>query len=321
MLLHLLKGGSNIWLPINEALDKYKQYRHLITASNYITPFNVVSETDVKHNFNSNGKVSIFSKTPSIGGNWATHPSFKYSSDQNDIFETGSVFSKVSSKDNIMIEKENLIKMKEHLPVPEFLGFFKNREEDISELLEMKSGCKIAALLVEEFIDSISLGQALIEERINADALVENVLETLKKMHKFCAHRDLKHSHIRINLDPKTAENLARGYREELDVEIEGVFIIDVETTKMGNEFSNEEFKLNIKTDITQLLTSITGYMSTLEYDIEVIKKFFPTPIAQRLKRYGAFLDAVKAGYDVELSHRFLPESKTTKFLIDRLGS
>jgi hypothetical protein len=305
---------------LNEALNKYKQYRHLITASNYITPFNVVSERDVMLNFNSNGNVSIFSKTPSIGGIWSTHPSLKYTSDQNDILGQSSVFSKVSTEDNILVEKANLIKMRENLSVPEVLGFFRNREEDIAELHELKPGCQIAALLVEEFIDSISLGQAIIEERIDADILIEDVLNALKKMHIFCAHRDLKHSHIRINLDSKTAENLTLGYRDELNLEIEGVSIIDVETTKMGEEFTDEEFATNINTDVIQLLTSITGYMSTLEHDIDLIRKFFPTPLQKRLERFGFFLDAIKAKYVIEIPHRFLPKSKTTEFLIKKLG-
>lgn len=300
-------------------MNKYKQYRHLITASNYITPFNVVSDRDVKMNLNSYGMVRIFSKTPSIGGTWATHPSFKYVSDQNDIFGERSVFSKVSTENNIMVERENLIKMRENLSVPKVLGYFRNSEEDIAELHEMKPGCQIAALLVEEFIDSISLGQAMIEERINVDILIGDVMNAIKKMHIFYAHRDLKHSHIRINLDPKTAENLSLGYRNKLNLEIEGISIIDVETTKMREEFKNEEFEANIKTDIMQLLTSITGYMSTLEHDTDLIRKFFPTPLHKRLERFGFLLDNLKAEYMVELQNRFLPKSKTTEFLIKKL--
>lgn len=292
----------------------------MITASNYITPFNVVSERDVKLNFKSEGNVSIFSKTPSIGGTWSTHPSLKYVSDQNDILGKDSVFSKVSTEDNILIEKENLIKMRGHLPVPEMLDVFRHKDEDLTDLHEMKPGCQIAAILVEEFINSISLGQAIIEEKIDIDMIVKGVLETLKKMHNFCAHRDLKHSHIRINLDSKTCENLSMGLHEELNLEIEGVSIIDVETTKMRDEFMNEEFETSVKRDITQLLTSITGYMSTLENDTDEVKRFFPTPLKKRLERYGEFLDIVKGEYEVELPQHFLSNSKTTSFLMKKLN-
>ncbi len=292
----------------------------MITALNYITPFNVVSESDVKLNFNSNGRVSIFSKTPSIGGIWSTHPSLKYSSDLGDILGQSSVFSKVSSEDNILTEMENLIKMKEHLSVPSVLGFYGHKEEDLSELHEMKPGCQIAAVLVEEFIDSISLGNALIEERIDIDMVIDGVVRELKNMHKFCVHRDLKHSHIRIDLDPKTCESLTFGVREHLNLEIRGISIIDVETTKMREELARKEFETSVKRDITQLLTSITGYMSTLEYDTEVIRRFFPTPLQKRLERFGTFLDAIKTGYVVELPVQFLTKSRTTEFLIERLG-
>jgi hypothetical protein len=304
---------------LNLALEKYKHYRHLITASNYITPFNVVSERDVKQNLNSQGEVSIFSKTPSIGGTWATHPSLKYVSEKNDIFGENSVFSKVSTEGNILVEKENLIKMKGRLSVPEVLNVFRHKDEDLSDLHEMKPGCQIAAILVEEFIDSISLGQALVEEKIDVDMTVKGVLDTLKKMHEFCVHQDLKHSHIRINLEPKTCENLAMGLREQLDLEIEGVSVIDVETTKMRDEFKDAKYEAHVKRDITQLLTSITGYMSTLENETETVKRYFPTPLHIRLERFGAFLDAVKSEYEIQLSPHFLADSKTTKFLIKRL--
>jgi hypothetical protein len=314
-------GGMTIWLPVNEALNKYNQYRHLITASNYITPFNVVSERDVKSNFNSAGKISIYSKTPSIGGIWATHPSFKYISDKNDIMGENSVFAKVSTEENVLVEMKNLLKMKKFLLVPEVLGFFRNRIKDLSELHEMKPGCKIAALLVEEFIDSISLGQAIVEERIDIDQIVESAINTLYLMHNYCVHRDLKHSHIRINLDPGTIDKLMMGFREDLNLEIEGVSVIDVETTKMRWEFQAEEFEGAVQRDITQILTSINGYMSTLENDTEAVRRYFPTPIHKRLERFGVFLDAIQSEYDVKLPEHFLRDSKTTRFLIKKLES
>lgn len=302
-------------------MDKYKQYSHLITASNYITPFNVVSKRDVKLAFHTAGEVNIFSKTPSLGGIWSTHPSLKYASNQNDLFGEKAVFSKVSTENNVKIERENLIKMRKHVSVPKALGFYRNEEDDLSELQELKPGCQIAAVLVEEFIHSISLGQAIIEEKIDVDRIVRGVLETLKNMHKFCVHLDLKHSHIRINLDPKTCESLASGVREQLSLEIEGVSIIDVETTKMGEELADKEFKDDVKRDIAQLLTSLAGYMSTLEPDTEVIRKFFPTPLNKRLERFGMFLDAIKGEYTVDLPRNLLTTSKTAKFLLETLGS
>ncbi len=280
----------------------------------------MVSERDVSRNFNSHGKINIFSKTPSIGGSWSTHPSLKYMSEQNDIFGESSVFSKVSTENNILTEMSNLIKMKKYLFVPEVLGYFRNRIRDLSELHEMKPGCQLAAVLVEEFIDSISLGQALMEERIDIEDIVEGVLNTLYIMHTFCVHRDLKHSHIRINLDPEICENLSLGKREGSDLKIEGISVIDVETTKMRWDFTSEEFEQNVKRDITQLLTSINGYMSTLEHDTEVIRSYFPISLQKRLERFGTFLDAIQSQYKVELPKHFLTDGKTTRFMIKRLG-
>ncbi|UCF07357.1 MAG: hypothetical protein JSW28_06800, partial [Thermoplasmata archaeon] len=301
--------------------DKYKQYRHLITASNYITPFNVVSIRDVKGNLHSTGEVKIFSKTPSIGGSWSTHPSLKYSSEQNDILGEKSVFSKVSSENNILVEKENLMKMEQHISVPKVLEVYRNREEDLSELHEMKPGCQIGAVLVEEFIDSVSLGQGVVEERIDLETMEKGVLGILRDMHKFCAHRDLKHSHIRINLDPRTCESLTLGIGKPVNLEIRGFSVIDVETTQMREDFSNEAFGASVRRDISQLLTSITGYMSTLELDTDVMRKFFPTPLDKRLRRFGMLLDALREEYEIDLSDCFLTKSRTTAFLINKLGS
>ncbi|UCG70373.1 MAG: hypothetical protein JSV09_04980 [Thermoplasmata archaeon] len=281
----------------------------------------MVSERDVRRNFDSEGQIHIYSKTPSIGGSWSTHPSLKYTSDNDVILGKPSVFAKVSTEQNILVEKENLIKMRDQVSVPEVLDIYKNEEEDLFEIHEMKPGYQIAAILVEEFIDSISLGQAVLEERLNIDLIVDGVLNILKDMHKFCAHRDLKHSHIRIDLDARTAENLTRGMREELDLDIEGFSIIDVETTKMKREFSDGEFEDNVVTDITQLLASLNGYMSTLEHDTEVIKRVFPTPLAVRLKRFGTLLDALSDEYTIRLPKHFLTESKTTRFLKMKLGT
>jgi hypothetical protein len=125
------------------------------------------------------------------------------------------------------------------------------------------------------------------------------------------------------------------GFRGGLNLEIEGVSVIDVETTKMRWEFQGEEFEgavqrditqiltsINaVQRDITQILTSINGYMSTLENDTEAVRRYFPTPIHKRLKRFGAFLDALKSEYDVKLPEHFLRDSKTTRFLIKSLGS
>ena len=231
------------------------------------------------------------------------------------------MFAKVSLENNILVERDNLTKMKQHLSVPEVLEVYKITEEDITELHEMKPGCHVGALLVEEFIDSVSLGQAVVEERIDIDRTVAGVLEILKKMHRFCVHRDLKHSHIRINLDPSTCENLIFGVRKQLNLEIEGFSVIDVETTQMRKELSDDLFEDYVRQDITQLLTSITGYMSTLELDTEEMRRIFPTPLDRRLERFGALLDALGDEYVVNVPDRLLTKGKTTEFLKNKLGS
>jgi hypothetical protein len=311
----IFAGGWNIWLPVEEALERFKQYRHLITASNYITPFNVVSQRDVKENLHFTENVDIFSKTPSIGGSWSTHPSLKYSSNKNVILGKRSVFAKVSNENNILVEKENLIKMRKNISVPDFLDICQNKEEDLSELHELKPQGQIAAIIVEEFIDSVSLGHAIMEERLDIYSIVDGVMDILKDMHKFCAHRDLKHSHIRIDLDAKTADGLTRGLRGSWNLDIEGFSIIDVETSKMKDEFIQEEFEPVVVTDITQLLASINGYLSTLEHDTERVRRVFSTPLDIRLRRFGLLLDALKEDYTIKLPTHFLTESKTTRFL------
>ncbi len=184
----------------------------------------------------------------------------------------------------------------------------------------MKPGSQIGALLVEEFIDSVSLGQAVVEERIDIETMVAGVMEILRKMHRFCVHRDLKHSHIRINLDPSTCKNLTFGFRQQLNLDIKGFSVIDVETTQMQTELSDDLFEDYIRRDITQLLTSITGYMSTLELDTEEMRRIFPTPVETRLERFGALLDILSEEYVMEVPDRLLTKGRTTDFLKSKLG-
>jgi hypothetical protein len=279
----------------------------------------VVSERAVKQSLQFTGDVNIFSKTPSIGGSWSTHPSLKYSSITDVIYGKRSVFAKVSSENNILVEKENLIKMRKFISVPDVLDICQNKEEDLSELHELKPQGQIAAVIVEEFIDSISLGHAIMEESLDIDHIVEGVLRILKDMHAFCVHRDLKHSHIRIDLDPKTAEGLTHGVREHLDLMIEGFSIIDVETTNMREDLPDWEFESHIVTDITQLLASLNGYLSTLEHNTEIVRKVFPTSIPVRLERFGKLLDALSSEYTIKLPKQFLSDCRTTRFLKAKL--
>jgi hypothetical protein len=280
----------------------------------------VVSQRDVRQSLHFTGNADIFSKTPSIGGSWSTHPSLKYSSDKDVILGKRSVFAKVSTENNVLVEKENLIKMRKNISVPDVLDICQNKEEDLIELQELKPHGQIAAIIVEEFIDSLSLGHAIMEEKLDIHQIVDGVMNILKDMHKFCVHRDLKHSHIRINMDAKTADGLTRGVRESLNMDIEGFSIIDVETSAMKDELAGDDFESVVTTDITQLLASINGYLSTLEHDTEMVRKVFSTPLDIRIERFGLLLDALKEDYTIKLPTRFLTESRTTKFLLKKLA-
>jgi len=280
----------------------------------------VVSEKDVKRSLHFTENVLIFSKTPSIGGSWSTHPSLKYSSDKEVILGKCSVFAKVSTENNVLVEKENLIKMRNYISVPDVLDICQNKEEDLTELQELKPQGQIAAIIVEEFIDSVSLGHAIMEEKLDIHQIVDGVMNILKDMHRFCAHRDLKHSHIRINMDAKTADGLTRGVRESLNMDIKGFSIIDVETSKMKVDFLKDVFEAAIVTDITQLLASINGYLSTLEHDTEIVRNVFSTPLDTRIERFGLILDALKEEYTIRLPTHYLTDSKTTKFLLKKLA-
>jgi hypothetical protein len=145
----------------------------------------VVSEREVKQTLQFTGNVQIYSKTPSIGGSWSTHPSLKYHSDKKIILGKRSVFAKVSTERNILVEKENLIKMRKNISVPDVLDICQNKEEDLTELHELKPHGQIAAIIVEEFIDSLSLGHAIMEEKLDIHQIVDGVMNILKDMHRF----------------------------------------------------------------------------------------------------------------------------------------
>jgi hypothetical protein len=305
----------NIWLPIDQALEKYKQYRHLITASNYITPFNTVSEKDVKNYFDTDAEIEICSQTPSLGEIWATHPSYKYASNSNLFFGRNIIFCKVSNEANVEIELENLKKMNQKLSVPTPIQIIKHKN-DVRELKEMKPTCKIAAMLVEEFINSISIGRALIEVNIDIEVLRKEVLKILTKMHSFCTHRDLKQSHIRVRLDPEECKNLVIGLRSANEITLEGVSVIDVETVKMNSDLSVHDVKSSIENDLNQFIISLTGYLSTLECQSEQLNEILPMPINNRLERFGILLETISEKYKIFTPSLVIKQSITFDYLL-----
>lgn len=307
-----------IWLPVNEALEKYKQYRHLITAMNYITPFNNVSEKEVKKFFNTDEAIEICSQTPSVGEIWATHPSYRYTGTSCPFFGRNVIFCKVSDENNVATELKNLMKMSSRISVPTPIKMIEHKE-DVSELMEMKPNCKVAAVLVEEFIDSISIGRALIEERIDIEDLVKEVKEILLKMHTFCTHRDLKQSHIRICLNPEECKNLIFGFKSADELIIEKVSIIDVETARMKNEFSSNDIELSISNDLRQFIVSLTGYLSALEHPSELLKKILPMPLELRLERFGRLIEELFDNYQVIEPKLIIKHSKTLEFLLQKI--
>jgi hypothetical protein len=310
----------SIWLTVDKALEKYKQYRHLITASNYITPFNPVSEGDVKRYFESKEYIDIASKTPSVGEIWPTHPSYRYISTSKELYDRNIIFCKVSNEQNVATELENLHKMEKHISVPKPIEMIRHTN-DVTELKELKPHCKIAAMLVEEFIDSISIGRAMIEERVEIEHLVDEVVDILKNMHEFCTHRDLKQSHIRICLDPDECWNLTFGIRSSNELIIHQVSIIDVETAKMNSTLDKTELEQRISNDINQFLVSLTGYLSTLEHVSEDLKKILPMPHKDRLKRFGILLEKIFEHYVIPTPSLVIKHSKTMEYLLEYISN
>jgi len=305
-----------IWLPINDALEKYKQYRYLISALNYITPFNPVSERAVKQHFNILTDIEIFVQTPSIGDIWSTHPSYRYVTGSNQFYGKKLIFCKVSDEKNVLTELVNLKMMKRNISVPTPITMIEHKD-DITELKEMKPNSHIAAILVEEFIDSISIGRALIEERIDIEILIKETMNILLKMHKFCSHRDLKQSHIRICLDPEECKNLTFGFKIENELIIKNVSIIDVETAKMNYELTEKDFEATTTNDIRQLIVSLTGYLSSLEHPTGVLVRVLPMELEKKLERFGMLLNAISEEYTVPSPTIRISHSKTLEFLLE----
>lgn len=306
-----------IWLPINDALEKYKQYRYLISALNYITPFNPVSERAVKQHFNILNDIEIFVQTPNVGDIWSTHPSYRYVTSLNQFYGQKLIFCKVSDEKNVLRELVNLKMMKRNISVPTPITMIEHKN-DISDLKEMKPNSHIAAILVEEFIDSISIGRALIEERIDIEILIKETINILLKMHTFCTHRDLKQSHIRICLDPEDCKSLTFGFKIENELIIKNVSIIDVETAKMNYELS-EKIESGTTNDIKQLIVSLTGYLSSLEHPTGFLVKILPMSLEKKLKRFGMLLDAISEEYIIPPPNIRISNSKTLEFLLEFL--
>jgi hypothetical protein len=52
-----------------------------------------------------------------------------------------------------------------------------------------------------------------------------------------------------------------------------------------------------------------------------MVRRVFSTPIETRLERFGLLLDALKDNYTIKLPTHFLSDSRSTKFLLEKLNS
>jgi hypothetical protein len=192
---------------------------------------------------------------------------------------------------------------------------YENKTVDEEEIHSMRPGATTGAVLVEEFVDSISLGQALIEEKVDINIVAERICDTLSSMHVFAAHHDLKHAHLRIRLSKEAVEDLQKGMKPTNNLDVFGVTVIDVETAKFFMELDQEQIKDYISMDITQLIISLSCYLSVLEADSPLVRKYFPMSFATRLKRLEILLETMSQKYDIKVQFRFMPVSKTVNFL------
>ena len=288
-----------MWTYFNDAIKEYAAKRRYILAENYCLPWqpsdlskanNILSQI-----FNGDDKIQTFQvNTPSIGQYWPTHPTYRYISENNTM-----AFIKCSTVSQIRKEFHNLHEMKRHsIPVPSPLGIYECAWDDDNRDLYQQNEDNRGAILVEEFLYSISLGHALVDQRIELNELLRMVIRELLWLHSVGCHGDMKHQHIRICIKSDFAHKMIFESPTEdnkTKIVIGSVGIIDAEDYKDSNK------EKDVLIDLKNLFETTNKYLHFLN-DADVSKQRLVTIMSKktRMNRFSELLETINDKYNLK---------------------
>lgn len=266
-----------MWTDFKTALHEYPQMqKHIDAICKYRLPWDPIDRKDARDNLSSVFTSPIYKievNTPSIGGVWTTSPVYKY------ISECETVFVKCGKLDEII----NIYKVTQHMrsegvSTAAPLGIYTEQNETRSP--KARDG----GILVTEFLNSISLGLAIVDVRFCINCLRDMVHTTINSLHKEFTHGNLTYKHIRVCVGKEDIDKLKvrKRARRAPQIQIKKISII-------GPTGITRRTELNRDKEIEVLRASAKRYLTRLTRD-KNISQITSLTKEERERRYKSVL-------------------------------
>ncbi len=278
-----------MWESIDVAKTKYpgKMNKYTNPCKKYALHWDPISKAEanenLRHIFPSRIR-KLELNTPSLGRVWCTNPVYRY------IGGNEIAFVKCGKKRNITNEYETLNKMRNKgVPVPSPLGLF--TEQNAYLIPRPTPG----AIVITEFLHSVSLGHAIVDERFCLNCLRVLVHQSIRKLHEAFLHGELTHKHVRVCVTAKDAKELIfQAASNSPQIIVKDVIIVDpADSTDYSTVSINQTFEYKKKGELQTLRKSVDNYLTKLEGSKN--KSNFESTLKpeERRKRFRSLLDAL----------------------------
>jgi len=281
-----------MWSTIKEAMKQFAPHRDKLFAAAYSLPWPPAIKEKaaaVLPHIYRKGIDKVRLNTPSIGQYWPTHPTFAYDNGR-------AVFVKAGPVGVIEREYQNLMLLKKYgVSVATPLGVYVTPDNLYEEDALMSPGVIHGALMIEEFLHSISFGHALVERRIPVRSLISMTANAVNWMHRFGVHGDFKHQHIRVCVPSKAAVRMIfTPPRDDILVDINRVCIIDMEGFTFRAPGSVDAEKR--RADIEYLKSTLESYFNQLDSESpENIRRLTVMSGEERRRRFSGVWERLEA--------------------------
>lgn len=278
-----------MWEVIDQAKIKYpgKMNKQIEPCRKYALHWDPVRKDEANEALNH-----IFPKkikrieinTPSLGRVWTTNSVYRY------IGENEIVFIKCGKKESIINEYEILNNMRNKgVPAPSPLGLFTG--QDAYLIPEPEQG----AILVTEFLHSVSLGHAIVDERFCLNCLRVSVHQAIRKLHESFLHGILTHKHVRVCVTAEAAKNLIfKKATRHPQITIKDVIIVGPsDNNDYTSKSINRIFEKEKQKELHSLRLSVDNYLFQLTKSEDKCVSETSLKPEERYKRYKDLLDGI----------------------------
>lgn len=275
-----------MWTQINEALIKFPPMKkHIRACDKYYLHWNPIEIDEANENLQHifyKGIKRIEINTPSRGRVWTSNPVYRYIGEKENII----VFVKCGSMRSIVDEYNLLHEMrKKGVNVPLPIGIFTEQREAFARKPIR------GAILITEFLHSVSLGHSIVEERFCINCLCTFVHHSIRRLHESFLHGCFTHTHIRVCVAAEDAKKLIFGEAYSApQIPIKDVVIVGPTKHKIKDSEKELNFLRNsMYVEKKSKMALGENYLGRLEKDIDD-KLVTTLDHKERVKRYKKLL-------------------------------